>query len=120
VSGLLADVDLPEGFPTRPVSLVAVHGRQDGVYDALNEGVAAWRRQVGCLPPLASSYGTSGRVVRLASRCRDGTDVVVYELADMGHARPAAAGDGAMAAPDAPESANELLWEFFAAHPRRR
>jgi polyhydroxybutyrate depolymerase len=120
VSGVLADVDVPEGFPTRPVSLVAFHGRQDGVYNALNDGVAAWRRQVGCVPPLASPYGTSGRVVRLVSRCRDGTDVVVYELADMGHAWPGAAGDDAMAAPDAPVSANELLWEFFAGHPRRR
>jgi polyhydroxybutyrate depolymerase len=38
----------------------------------------------------------------------------------MDHAWPGAAGDDPMAAPDAPISASELLWEFFKAHPRRR
>jgi polyhydroxybutyrate depolymerase len=46
--------------------------------------------------------------------------VVVYELAEMGHAWPGATGDDRLAAPDAPISATDLLWRFFQRHPRRR
>jgi polyhydroxybutyrate depolymerase len=120
VSGALADIDVPEGFPTTPVSLVAFHGRQDGVFASMEAGVAAWRRQLGCDPPQVAPFGGSGQVARSASRCRDGTEVVVYQLAAMGHAWPGGAIDDPMAAPDTPISANDLLWEFFERHPRRR
>lgn len=59
-------------------------------------------------------------MTRSASSCRDGTEVVVYELAGMDHAWPGAAIDDPMAAPDTPVAANDLLWEFFERHPRRR
>jgi poly(3-hydroxybutyrate) depolymerase len=120
VSGALADADVPEGFPRSPVSLVAFHGRDDTIFDSMDEGVAAWRRHAGCAPPLLAAHGTSGKVTRAVAPCRDGTDVVVYELADMGHAWPGATGEDPLAAPDAPISATELLWEFFRRHPRRR
>ena len=119
VSGALTDTDVPEGFPTSPVSLVAFHGRQDGVFSSMQEGVAAWRGRLGCGPPQVAPSGGGGGVTRAASSCRDGTEVVVYELADMGHAWPGAAADDPMAAPDAPVSANDLLWRFFEQHPRR-
>jgi polyhydroxybutyrate depolymerase len=117
VSGALADLDVPEGVPKTPVSLVAFHGRQDTIYDAMDEGVAAWRRRVGCLPPLVAPFG-GGTVTRAVARCRNGTEVVVYELAGMGHAWPGAAGDDPLAAPDTPISATDLLWRFFEQHPR--
>jgi poly(3-hydroxybutyrate) depolymerase len=120
VSGSLPDPDVPEGFPRSPVSLVAFHGRHDTIFDAMDEGVAAWRRRVGCLPPLLAAHGTSGTVTRSIAPCRNGTDVVVYELAEMDHAWPGATGEDPLAAPDAPISATELLWEFFQRHPRRR
>jgi polyhydroxybutyrate depolymerase len=119
VSGALADLDVPEGFPRTPVSLVAFHGRRDTIHDAMDEGVAAWRRRVGCLPPLVAPYA-GGTVTRALAHCRNGTDVVVYELAEMGHAWPGAGGDDRLAAPDAPISATDLLWRFFEQHPRRR
>jgi polyhydroxybutyrate depolymerase len=120
VSGAVPDPDVPEGLPRAPVSLVAFHGRHDTIFDAMDEGVAAWRRHAGCQPPLRAAHGDSGTVTRSVTSCRDGSDVVVYELGEMDHAWPGAAGDDPMAAPDAPISASELLWEFFKAHPRRR
>jgi polyhydroxybutyrate depolymerase len=120
VSGALIDTDVPEGFPTTPVSLVAFHGRQDGVFASMEAGVAAWRRRLGCDPPQIAPHGASGQVTRSATSCRDGTEVVVYELAGMDHAWPGAAIDDPMAAPDTPVAANDLLWEFFEQHPRRR
>jgi polyhydroxybutyrate depolymerase len=83
----------------------------------MEEGVAAWRVRRGCGTPRVEPYG-GGRVTRAAARCRDGTEVVVYERADMGHAWPGAATDDPMAAPDAPVSANDLLWRFFEQHRR--
>jgi poly(3-hydroxybutyrate) depolymerase len=120
VSGAVPDPDVPEGFPRSPVSLVAFHGRHDTIFDAMDEGVAAWRRQAGCQPPLQAAHGSSGTVTRSITACRDGSDVLVYELAEMDHAWPGATGDDPMAAPDTPISATELLWEFFQRHPRRR
>jgi polyhydroxybutyrate depolymerase len=120
VSGAVIDQDVPEGFPRSPVSLVAFHGRHDTIFDSMDEGVAAWRRRVGCLPPLRAAHGTSGTVTRSIARCRNGTDVVVYELADMGHAWPGGTSGGRLADPETPISATELLWEFFQRHPRRR
>jgi poly(3-hydroxybutyrate) depolymerase len=88
VSGALIDTDVPEGFPTTPVSLVAFHGRQDGVFASMEAGVATWRRRLGCDPPQIAPHGASGQVTRSATSCRDGTEVVVYELAGMDHAGP--------------------------------
>jgi poly(3-hydroxybutyrate) depolymerase len=118
VSGMLSDQDVPEGAPRTPVSLLAFHGRQDSVFESMQDGVAAWRKFVGCPPLRVEASGAGGKVTRAAARCRNGTEVVVYELADMGHAWPGATGDDALAAPDTPISANDLIWEFFERHPR--
>jgi polyhydroxybutyrate depolymerase len=120
VSGALPDTGVPEGFPTSPVSLVAFHGRRDRALASMADGVAAWRRRAGCGPPRVAPYGASGQVTRSTARCRNGTEVVVYELAEMGHAWPGAGTEDAMAAPDTPVSATDLLWRFFEQHPRRR
>jgi polyhydroxybutyrate depolymerase len=120
VSGALIDVDVPEGFPRTPVSLVAFHGRQDTIFDSMSQGVAAWRRRVGCPPPMLAAHGGDGTVTRAVSRCRNGTTLQVYELAEMGHAWPGATADDPMAGPDTPVSANDLIWQFFERHPRRR
>jgi polyhydroxybutyrate depolymerase len=40
-------------------------------------------------------------------------------VTDMGHAWPGSR-SGSLAAPDVPLVASDVLWEFFAAHPRRR
>jgi polyhydroxybutyrate depolymerase len=119
VSGGLADQD-PSGLPKTPVSLVAFHGEHDSILDKMRDSVAAWRKHVGCPPLRNQPYGTSGTVTRGTARCRNGTDVVVYELAEMDHAWPGAKVDDLMADPDTPISASELLWQFFEQHPRRR
>jgi polyhydroxybutyrate depolymerase len=118
VSGDAKDQQDSVTWPRTPVSLIAFHGRQDSIFDQMQTGVTAWRRHVGCPAPRVESAG--GSVTRATSRCRDGTDVVVYELAEMGHAWPGAAAGDPLDAPDTPISASDLLWEFFERHPRRR
>ncbi|MEU6073134.1 hypothetical protein [Micromonospora sp. NPDC047074] len=58
------------------------------------------------------------RATRTDARCRDGSDVTVHTLPDMGHSWPGAQ-VGGLADPDAGLVATELIWSFFAAHPRR-
>lgn len=119
ISGGLADQDA-SGVPKTPVSLVAFHGGQDSILDKVRDGVATWRKHVGCPPLRSQPYGTSRTITRGTARCRNGTDVVVYDLAEMGHGWPGAKVDDPMAAPDTPISASELIWEFFEQHPRSR
>ncbi|ORB85548.1 polyhydroxybutyrate depolymerase [Mycobacterium kansasii] len=62
---------------------------------------AFWRNVDQCTAPVAT---TSGRITRSAAGCVDNRGVVLVSVADGGHQWP-------------PE-ATEILWEFFAAHPR--
>jgi hypothetical protein len=79
------------------VSLVAFHGRQDSVFDSMDEAALA---PAGRVPATAGrAFGGSGQVARSATRCRDGTEVAVYELAAMGHAWPGATIDDPKSAP---------------------
>jgi len=60
-----------------------------------------------------------GQVTRATTRCPDGSEVVAYRVEPMGHAWPGEAPVG-LGDPDAPINATDLLWQFFADHPRRR
>ncbi|RKF28181.1 alpha/beta hydrolase family esterase [Micromonospora globbae] len=103
--------------PTRPVSVITFIGGQDRYADAFRVGMRTWQRRLGCRPAPAAPGGAPG-VTRTDARCADGSDVTVYTLPEMGHAWPGAA-TGQLADPDAGVSATDLIWEFFAAHPRR-
>ncbi|GAA0914151.1 PHB depolymerase family esterase [Virgisporangium ochraceum] len=103
--------------PTSPVSVVTVVGTQDRYFPIFETGLANWQQRLRCTPAAAPAPGP--RVRRTVARCADGSDVDVYVVPDMGHVWPGT-GDGQFAVPDAPMNATDLVWEFFAAHPRRR
>jgi polyhydroxybutyrate depolymerase len=108
----------PEYVPKRPVSVVTIIGARDRYFDSFRTGIARWQERLTCVP--ASPPPTAAATVsRSSARCADGSDVEVYLLADMGHAWPGAT-SGQLAAPDAPLIATDVVWDFFAAHPRRR
>lgn len=107
----------PSGYrPDRPVSVLSIIGSQDQYADTFRTGLDLWRERLGCtavpIPAPAAGVRHSG------ARCADGSDVETYEVADMGHSWPGAPG-GRMADPDAPIVATDLLWDFFADHPKR-
>ncbi|MGC5330800.1 alpha/beta hydrolase family esterase [Micromonospora sp. DT62] len=109
----------PETYvPRRPVSVITFIGGQDRYADVFTEGVRTWQRRLRCTPATGAPPAGAPRVTRTEARCGDGSDVTVYTLPDMGHSWPGAA-TGGLAAPDAGLVATELLWDFFAAHPRR-
>ncbi|PZG22886.1 polyhydroxybutyrate depolymerase [Micromonospora craterilacus] len=103
----------------QPVSVITFIGGQDRYAEQFRTGVGVWQDRLRCTlvtpaptPPAADSTLTR-------ARCADGSDVEVYVIESMGHSWPGASG-GAMAAPDAGVTATELIWKFFAAHPRQR
>jgi polyhydroxybutyrate depolymerase len=104
--------------PTVPVSVVTIIGDQDRYFPAFQTGVAAWQQRLKCTP--ASPAPTPvAKVERTSTRCADGSDVDVYVVTGMGHVWPGAA-SGPLAGRDAPIVATDIVWDFFAAHPKRR
>jgi poly(3-hydroxybutyrate) depolymerase len=102
--------------PKKPVSVLTVIGRQDQYYETFQAGLTQWRERLRC-KPVKTPPSARKNVQRSKARCADGSDVEVYVVTDMGHSWPGAK-KGPMAIPDAPIVATDLLWDFFAAHPR--
>lgn len=104
--------------PTRPVSVITFIGGQDRYATDFRTGIEAWQRRLRCTPVKPVPAPPASGIELTRTRCADGSDVEVYQIAQLGHAWPGAT-SGAMAAPDAGVVATELIWKFFAAHPRR-
>jgi polyhydroxybutyrate depolymerase len=120
--------------PTRPIALVIFHGTADEyvLYEggvprlylrprtdrSVEDTVAFWVSHNGCSP--VPEVSVSGRIVRMQySSCERGTDVVLYRINGGGHAWPG--GRKAWMFADEPTSeirATDVIWEFFARHPR--
>lgn len=105
--------------PQSPVSVITFIGGQDRYAEAFRTGIEAWQKRLKCRPVTPAPKAPASSITLTRARCADGSDVAVYLLAELGHLWPGAT-TGAMAAPDAGLVATELIWEFFAAHPRRR
>ncbi|RKN43594.1 polyhydroxybutyrate depolymerase [Micromonospora endolithica] len=109
----------PEDYvPDSPVSVITFIGGQDQYAGAFAEGVRTWQRRLGCRPKAAPRVPGPQRISRTDATCADGSDVTVYTLPEMGHRWPGAR-SGQLADADAGLVATELIWDFFAAHPRR-
>ncbi|GAA4728366.1 esterase [Phytohabitans rumicis] len=105
--------------PKSPVSVLTFIGAQDRFADQFDGGIQAWQERVGCTPSRPAPVRGSATASRTTAPCEDGSEVVVYRLPDMGHSWPGAT-QGQLAAPDAGVVATDLIWAFFAAHPRLR
>ena len=109
-------VEAADYRPGKPVSVVTIIGGVDQYYDIFQAGLKTWRQRLKCAP-VQTPDGPKG-VERAGARCADGSDLEVYVVPEMGHSWPGAK-SGQMALPDAPIVATDILWDFFAAHPRR-
>ncbi|GMA24046.1 hypothetical protein GCM10025864_18050 [Luteimicrobium album] len=123
--------DVADCRPSRPVPVVEFHGDADytnpyqGSTDlrwgyAVPVAVQTWARLDGCrVGP--SSTAVSEHVTRFAySRCDGRADVELYRVSGGGHTWPGTTADQSENGTVTQEiSASALLWDFFAAHPRR-
>jgi len=120
--------------PERPIAVMIIHGRKDpfvlfeGGSSALisypkrsnmgvGEALSFWTAADSCAPPPASSEPEPGRLRRTVyDTCRDGSEIVFWEIEDGEHNWPA---DVRFPAPDgAPRSAAAEIVAFFARHSR--
>lgn len=102
--------------PKTPVSVLTFIGGQDRYAADFEAGLATWHQRKGCRP--GGRDAVAAGVTRTAALCGDGSEVVAYRLAQMGHSWPGAP-TGQLADPKAAVAASDLIWQFFQAHPRR-
>ncbi|MEW2392938.1 PHB depolymerase family esterase [Streptomyces venezuelae] len=119
VSGgfLGADADKASYTPKTPVSVITFLGGADQYFSAMDKGIRTWQKRLSCVTENPRGVRQTN-VKKTEAKCRDGSDVVVYRLPDMGHAWPEGAGGG-MSDPTAGINATDLMWEFFKSHIRK-
>jgi poly(3-hydroxybutyrate) depolymerase len=116
--GFIGPLTDPAGYrPRRPVSVVTILGTLDMYYDSFKTGLATWQKRLKCVPGATPPAPAPG-VERASARCADGSDLETYVVKDMGHLWPGAK-TGQLADPNAPIMATDIVWDFFATHPRR-
>ncbi|CAM5532463.1 hydrolase [Streptomyces spiroverticillatus] len=103
-------------IPTSPVSVMTFVGGQDRVKQVADMGIETWQERLNCKtkPPQKLRNG----ITRVAAKCKDSSDFVTYNLPEMGHFWPGATA-GTMADEEAGISATDLMWDFFASHPKK-
>jgi polyhydroxybutyrate depolymerase len=97
--------------PAAPVSVIAFIGLEDGRFlERMEAGVAHWQQQLDCTPGDPTWVdGGEEQVSRTVAGCQDGSEVVAYRIAGMGHVW---AGQTPGFAP------NQTMWDFLVAHRR--
>lgn len=123
--------------PSAPVAVIAFHGMQDHnvPYEggmgpaALSEGridisvdrsIQFWMEANGCDPSPQTETEADGNIIIDAYlNCAGNADVVLVSIVDGGHAWPGANRGLASDPPTQDISANEMMLEFFLAHPKK-
>lgn len=121
--------------PARPVPIIAFHGKADAmipyyggqgtksltdtVYISVPETISLWAACDGCSTRARTETNGNGNISKETySGGKDGAEVVLYTIVDGAHTWPG----GNRLLETSPEptreiSANDLMWEFFKAHP---
>lgn len=120
--------------PSQPISVIEFHGTgdqhvpYDGGYGpeslvdvdfaSVQDSVGFWSQFDGCNPqPQTNSFDDIQHEVWTG--CNGSTSVELYTIIDGGHSWPGGARGRANGdAPTQSISASQLIWEFFAAHPK--
>lgn len=112
VSGgyLGTDAEKASYVPKTPVSVITFIGGLDEHYGGIDAGVESWQKRLSCDPREPRKLKNGIR--KTTATCRDGSDVIVYRLPEMGHSWPGGTG-GSMSDPQAGVDATDLIWEFF-------
>ncbi len=102
------------------VSVIVFHGTGHKRTDnSVEFAIDAWKQRDGCRTP--PEHRRAGSVVHTSFACADGTAVELYAIEGQGHAWPGGQKGirfGNVDAPTTEISATDLMWEFFARHPK--
>ncbi len=110
--------DDPAFAPSKPVSVISIVGSADRQISGFSAGLAAWQRKAGCTATAAEWADPGKTLSRAAATCANGTEVVDYTVRGMGHSWPGGTTAG-LGDPTTQANAVDLMWAFFAAHPRQ-
>lgn len=111
--------------PSRPIPVLAFHGLDDKLVayegDAkensppIEEWAAAWASRNGCSPSAVTTTPVATVTLHTWQNCRDHADVLLYALANHGHAWP---GSSVTFEPTSQAiNATDVMWDFFVKHP---
>ncbi len=112
--------------PPRPVPVVAFHGTADNllpyegqppVFLPVRTWAANWAARNGCSATAKVTFEKGDVIGETWSGCRDNADVTLYTINGKGHSWPGSAMPERITTQDV--DATDVMWEFFAAHPRR-
>jgi len=122
------------GEPQRPVSVIHLHGTDDplvpynggsrrgesGSVLSVADSIDFWVQHDGCDPSPREAPTSDGQATaRTYTGGREGTEVTLWTIQGGGHEWPGWAGaDRRAGGSSAGLSATDLIWDFFAAHPR--
>lgn len=122
--------------PAVPVAVIAFHGMQDQhvLYDgglspkaiidgridiSVADSIAFWVQANGCDPlPGTQTQADGNIIIETYANCDGGADVVLVTIVDGGHAWPGASRGLVSDTPTQDISANQMMLEFFLAHPK--
>jgi polyhydroxybutyrate depolymerase len=111
----------------RPVSVLAFHGTDDNTIPYYGRGnevppvhawVEAWAERNECQPEPVTGQPDPHVTTETWTGCAEGTEVILYTLEGGGHTWPGAPLDLDLASHFVYIDATDLIWQFFAAHPR--
>ena len=73
--------------PSRPIPVFAIHGTEDRTvsYHGIPEWAAAWGERNGCEPEPVEVVHNVLISERQWTNCREGADVILYTIQDLGH-----------------------------------
>jgi polyhydroxybutyrate depolymerase len=102
--------------PSQPVSVIVFHGTADTsvLYEgdgflSVAESVAFWVRHDECSANPQNETSSNGQVIKsVYTGGTNGTEVVLYTIVNLAHDWPAT-----------PIMATDIIWDFFASHPKQ-
>jgi polyhydroxybutyrate depolymerase len=108
--------------PSRPISVVYMHGTEDSTvgYSSARGTVTGWATRNGCSSSPTETYDMGSTRCETYGGCREGTEVVFCTITGMGHCWPEDSRCGPGGGPDFAVTdfkASPFMWEFFGRHP---
>jgi polyhydroxybutyrate depolymerase len=108
--------------PSRAISVVYMHGTEDGTvgYSSAQPTVDGWATGNGCSSSPVETYAMGSTRCETYEGCDDGVEVVFCTVTGMGHCWPEDTRCGPGGGPDFGVDdfeASPFMWEFFQRHP---
>jgi polyhydroxybutyrate depolymerase len=119
-------VAFDECTPSRPVPVLAIHGRNDTIIPyagnpynpAVHEWVEAWAQRNGCAVSPTRSQPADSVTREAWSSCDAGATVILYTLEEAGHTWPGSEFGVLFGGSTRAIDATDVIWTFFSSHPK--